>query len=176
MRKSWPYIGLFCLLNILSIQLAYGIEKTEEEIKAQFIINYITYTKWPVDGKKHADPITICVMADDLTALYLQKMNNNPDKKFTLEVKEKEKRGAFSECHILYINQNFKSDRDYFIKITHGTPILTISDIPGFAEYGGIAEFQIDKGKVVLYLNMHSAIAANIKIDPDLIGVMTKVY
>ena len=159
-------------LLIVPLHVAYSKDtKTEEQIKAKLITNYIPYVKWPFSVHKPGTLITVCVIEGDLTAAYLQDNNNH-----NIKVREKDIRGDFSECHILYINKNYTDDQYFIIKATHGHPILTVSDIRGFAEHGGVTGFQMEPGKeVMLDINMHAAQAAKLDVDTDLIAIM-KVY
>lgn len=148
-------------------------EKAEEDIKAQFITNYIPYTKWPSSVRRSRDSVTVCVMDGDLTAVYLRKFNDNPNKQFSIKVKEKDKTSDFTGCHILYISNVYANDKEYVIKTTKGKPILTISDINGFAKRGGVTGFQFAHGHdVTLELNIRALDASGIEIDPDLLSIM----
>jgi hypothetical protein len=171
---KWLILILIFTATFINTTYASANEITaEEEIKAKFIVNYIHYTKWPANIRKKSDVVTVCVIEGDLTALYLRKANDNPSNKVTLKVKEKGKKANFTDCNILYISKIYENDEDYLINITKGKPILTISDIPGFSENGGITGFILTPGKdVELILNMKALMAANIDIDPDLLLIM----
>jgi hypothetical protein len=175
-RFIWLKAGVLSIAVLSSSVIYAKQEKTEDELKATFVSNYIPYIKWPANVYTPDQPITICVMTGDITADYLRRMNDNPGKHFTLKVKEKDKKSSFSDCHILFINKDYENDKDYFIKVTQGKPILTVSDIPGFAQGGGITGFQMPKGKdAILELNLRSAKAANINIDADLLAIMNVI-
>jgi len=171
---SWFSATLvFCLFTMGSNATYAREEKVAEEIQAQFIMNYVPYTKWPRSVRKSGDPVTVCVMDGDLTAVYLRKSNENRNKQYSMRVKEKDKKSDFSECHILYLSSSYESTKEYVIGATKGKPILTISDIKGFAKSGGITGFQVTPGKdVTLEVNMESLRASAVEIDSDLLSIM----
>ena len=67
-------------------------------------------------------------------------------------------------CHILFISALEKERVASILKFLKSSCILTISDIEGFAQSGGIINFVIEENKVRFEINIDAANRAGIKI------------
>lgn len=178
MKRLWCcyLISLLAILGVLfngKDSAAKDRIKTDSQIKAEFILNYIPYITWPKRSIKN-NKILICVIGRDSVTPYLQDIENEAVQHFI--VKEKRKRSDITECNIVFISKKNEEEVDYVLSIVKKLPIFTISDMADFADKGGIAEFQINDTKgVYLQMNIRSAGLARLEIDPDLLAIMNNI-
>ncbi len=60
-------------------------------------------------------------------------------------------------CHILFISDPRKKNVKYLLSILNGHPVLTVSDVPGFAQQGGIINFVMKDDRMGFEINKTSA-------------------
>ncbi|MBL0319317.1 MAG: YfiR family protein [Alphaproteobacteria bacterium] len=144
--------------------------------KASLIIKYLNYVVWPTSvlpSKK--EPLTICLFRGDPLEEYIPKAASKEHSPYTLTVKKVGYKDSFYGCHILFVSEGNNDHIDEVIASTKGKPILTMSDIRGFAKNGGIAGFFIRSNghkETVLEINISSLQSSGIHIDTDFISIM----
>ncbi len=81
-----------------------------------------------------------------------------------------------SSCHILFISQSEESRVGMALEQARRFPVLTVSDIEGFASRGGaIGLFMNRQNKIKFEVSLKSANNANLKIDAQMLEVADRV-
>ena len=186
--KSLIYI-LFAVGVLFSIAMAgdQDGDRLEYEIKAAFLVNFAKFSQWPAAKEDINKPIFIGVIglspfSKEVTdALESKKVNERTVKinsfagyKEHKKLPKEEFEKTVSElqaCHILFICQ---SESDIFNEINEAvsnSSVMTVSDIPGFVDAGGIINFVIDNTKVGFEVNVKAATDAKIEIRSQMLRV-----
>jgi len=149
----------------------------EYQVKAAFLLNFTKFVEWPAVAFAAPDaPITICVLGQDPFGTILDRtiegenVNNHG-----VRARRLLPDGDLRSCHILFISQ---SERERFAQIVsrlRGSSVLTVSELPGFADAGGMIEFLIEEGKARFYINAATAEAAGLKLSSRLLRVAKEV-
>ena len=137
----------------------------EDRVKAMWVYTLIPYITWP-----NADKIpTICTRG--LDGVHDALLEIKEEKKSDFNIKEIGTQPINGECQVLYIANSEESNLFGILKQTKGKPILTVSNLLGFAEHDGIIEF-IRSGKgVKLRINISTTKQAGLTVNSDLLGV-----
>lgn len=114
----------------------------------------------------------IGILGDDPFGSYLdetvrgEKVNNRS------LIIQRFRRGAEPRnCNILFISQSERDRATQIVSNLKGRNVLTVSDIEGFAELGGMIELFTEKSKVRMRINLEAVKAANLKISSKLLRV-----
>ena len=76
---------------------------------------------------------------------------------------------ALDECHILYVSQSEKTRQQPILSALHNKPILTVSDIVGFSQKGGmITLINVDQ-QIQFEINPDAITRAGLEISSKLI-------
>lgn len=143
-----------------------------EELKAQFILNYVPYLSWPKGALNEDNKVVICFIEGDSTASYLRDVAKKKGLS-NIKVIVKERLSSFNDCNILYVSKAHSNEMDRYIEIAKGKRMFTLSDAEGFVENGGVSSFIIsDSDDVQLNLNITSLKESNIEINADFLGIM----
>lgn len=146
----------------------------ESAVKAAFIYNFVTFVEWPNKAKKSKKVTNICVLGEDApVTTYLNKIKEKVRNTSPIEILDKGRDSRIDECHILYISKLNSEDVDYMIGKSRNYSILTVSDVKGFAQRGGVVGFVVSEGKVRLESNVTSTKNAGLVIDSELLELMT---
>jgi hypothetical protein len=166
----------------------------EYQVKAAFLYNFTMFTDWPkekiADGN---DPIVIGIIGDDPFDDAFEPVKNKKVKgkdvviKRFKELEELKKSGEKDEsqphpqietlkkCHVLFICSSEKKRLGEIIDLVQDNNVLTVSDIEGFIEAGGIINFVMEEKKVNFEINNISAEKAGLKISSKLLRLAKRV-
>ena len=74
-------------------------------------------------------------------------------------------------CHILFVSAAGKKQRTPIFESLRGTGALTVSDVEGFAEQGGMINLMMREGKVQLEINHKAATQEGLVISAPLLSL-----
>jgi hypothetical protein len=163
---------LLCLF--LAPQLLIAGESTptalENEIKAVYIYNFIRFTEWPDEVSPPGEPRTLSILGN-LSLLKTLKRDSfrQITKDTTLHTHSCLMPACLKESHALFIDSSQSRQVTKIIRSLNNRPVLTISDIPGFADKGGMIEMKKEKERVVFIVNLKAAFKAKLYISAQLL-------
>ena len=150
----------------------------EREVKASYIYNILKHASWHGRQSPRATKIAhICIIGDrELSVLFkvLEKRHKQRhEHDLAVNVTYLAKDTAISDCHMLFIGKEAAARVSRIIEQTRNRPILTVSDIKGFADKGGMVEFMKVKldGRTNIRTRINTAGAEEngIALSPELI-------
>jgi hypothetical protein len=151
-------------------------DSSEYLIKAGYIYNFAKLVEWPSSAFAQPDsPIVIGLVGTDPFGPILdkvlegKKVNGHP-----FLIKRLKLTSELKDCHILFIGSSVGSRLGETLRLTKGTPVLTISELPGFADHGGIIHLTLEQNKVRFEVNVDAAKQADLNISSRLL-VLAKV-
>jgi hypothetical protein len=170
-----PVLGrrVFILLALLMNASVWGAAPgaLEYQLKAVFLFNFTQFVEWPPSAFNDShSPVTICVLGNDPFGTYLdeavqeEKVNGR-----SLVVARLSQSDDVSGCHVLFISRSEAAHLKQLLKQLNGQRVLTVSDIEGFAEQGGVIGFFTLENKIRLRINMASAKRADLTISSKLL-------
>jgi len=149
----------------------------EYQVKAAFLLNFTKFVEWPATAFPAPDaPITICVIGQDPFGAILDRtIEGESVNRHGVRAQRLLPDGDLRSCHILFISQ---SERERFTQIVsrlRGSSVLTVSELPGFVDTGGMIEFLIEEGKARFYINAATTEGAGLKLSSRLLRVAKEV-
>lgn len=151
-------IAIFCAFLAITSECKEVV--SEEEAKAKLLESLIDHINWPVSKSRY--DIKLCILGNDPFIVHL--------KRFNFEVKQKN--SYLDDCYIIYVSSLFQGNFNLIQSRVNNKPILTISDINNFLDFGGILEFFIKSNKVVLKVNLSSLKESDLEISPAVLNMM----
>lgn len=158
----------------------------EQRIKAAFIYNFINFVDWPKEKVADSnDPITICIIGKDPFGKAFEPIKNKKlkGKKIVInrfkglkELKKSSKQiETLRKYHLLFICPSEKKNLKEVINLVKNHSVLTVGDMKGFLESGGIINFLIVDKKVCFEINNAAAKQAKLKIRSKLLRLAKRV-
>jgi hypothetical protein len=158
------------LLLLAFTTTARAAASREYEIKAAYLYNFINYIDWPEQSLPAAGgTITIGVVGDNPFGPALLPLNGKKIKGRTLAVKEVSSAADLRNCHIVFICPSEKQRLGQILESLKNSRILTVSEIDGFAERGGIINFISERNKVRFEINPDAARSKGLTISSELL-------
>jgi hypothetical protein len=146
---------------------------TEPTLKAAFLYNFAKFTEWPT-GPSDAAPFLMCVFGDPAVGDALKRavlgraLGDHPIV-MSRVVADESKRA----CRVLYVSGVAANQAGLVVADLLDMPVLTISDIEGFTDVGGIAQFFFEHGQLRFRIDLESAKRARLQISSRLL-IMAK--
>jgi hypothetical protein len=170
-------------------------------VKAQLLCKFFKYVEWPKAALgRPQDPLVIGVLGRDPFGAIIdrlaeaQTVGGKP-----IEVRRIESvatarvdlaasaagprddetialAARLRQCHVLFIAESERAHWKRLLELLEGAPVLTVSDIPGSAEDGGMVEFVLEEqSKVKLRINRQATEEANLRMSAKLLALATIV-
>jgi hypothetical protein len=149
---------------------------TEFQVKAAYVYNFGKFIKWPSEAVPAASPFEICVLGKDSFAAVLDAtVTGESIDRRSIAVKRLSNPQEAGECNILFIGSSEESRLKAILVATQHLSILTVSDIPHFAERGGMIGFVMQEEKIRFEVNLGAAEQSHLALSSELLKVASRV-
>lgn len=144
------------------------------DVESVYIFDFAKFVRWPAEAAQ--GPVTICVAGpsvytDTLTKIVSgEQIDHRP-----LAVRPIGYPADATDCRILFIADNAKSEIDSLLAATTGKPILTVSDTAGFIHRGGMVEFVTVDNRVRFSVDLAPVARGRIALSSQLLKVALNV-
>lgn len=160
------------ILGMILLWSAPSYAQTDESrVKALWVHTLISYIKW--DNSNETESKTICTRGLDRTYHFLKEIQE--EKKTKYNFLETGNNSDLNKCNLLYIATSERNNLSSILNNVGTKNIVTVSDIKGFAEEGGIIELSHKDGTVKIKVNIKTAKKAKIIVNSDLLAVSTVI-
>jgi len=143
----------------------------EYQVKAVFLYNFAQFVSWP-STQPLDSPFVIGIVGDDPFNSYLDETVRGEKVNNRLLTTQRFRRGRDPRnCNILFISQSEHDRAAQIVSSLKGRSVLTVSDIEGFADLGGMIELFTEKNKIHVRINLEAVKGANLKVSSKLLRV-----
>jgi YfiR/HmsC-like len=164
--KSLTQFATWLVLALFAATRAQAGLSLEYETKAAYLFKFISYVDWP---DQSAGTITIGVVGDNPFGEALAPLNGRKVNGRTVVVREVASAAEWRNCQIVFISPSEKQRCGQIIESLKGSRTLTVSEIDGFAERGGIINFIAERNKVRFEINNAAARSKGLTISAELL-------
>ncbi|MGE5110132.1 MAG: YfiR family protein [Acidobacteriaceae bacterium] len=152
---------------------AQHIKATEAQLKAAFLFNFAKYVTWPHSPESH---FNICILGPDPFGPALDSIVTGE----TLAGKPAQVRRIrgtheASGCQIVFVSSSDESRLQSILDELATTPALTVSDMPGFVDRGGMIQFVTEGDRVRFIVNLAAAQKVGLVLSSELLKVAKAV-
>jgi YfiR/HmsC-like len=146
---------------------------SEYQVKAAYLFNFLKFVDYPSEA--FADPlapIVVGVVGEDpfgsaLPQVVTGKTIAGRDLVIRLYRPGEDLRGA----HILFISASERKRLPMILSSLRGSSVLTVSDMAGFLDAGGMIQFLNENDRVRFAINMGSTSRAKLKMSSKLLSL-----
>lgn len=143
---------------------------SEARIKAGIVFNLARVVDWPELATTASSFVIGIVGTDDsdpaLADLAGKDLHHHP-----CLVRDPLPPLAAAEAQIVYISQSQQADLSSLLGSLEGRPVLTVSEIGGFCEAGGMVQLRRDRNRILLRVNREAAEKAGLRLSSELLKV-----
>jgi len=171
LRSASLWICLFACGSLLTKGPQASAQSKEYLFKSAFLYNFSQFVIWPAGAFSGAQAQLVIGVVGDYPfggaldeIVQGQKGNNHP-----LVVQRFRQLEDIKSCHILFVSRSEAGRLNQIVAISRNRNILTVSDIEGFAENGGMIAFVTENNKIRFKINLGAVKAENLTISSKLL-------
>jgi len=148
----------------------------EYKIKAAFLLNFAKFITWPEQAfTGQEQPFCFCVLGKNPFDGALLPLQSRTVAKHPISIRYMQTTAETGACQVLFISKSEKDRLGSILETMNTLPVVTVSDIPGFAERGGIIEFVLRQGRLSFKINLTEARKHHLRINASLLNLATEV-
>jgi hypothetical protein len=167
MRHSLVACGILAVALLMPV-VTVAQDLTASQLKAAFIYNFVKFTEWPV-VLPASEPFVICVIGDAAVGDALEVVIEGGDVAGHRMVTLAPISRPTAACRVLYVSGASVAEVARAITGLQDSPVLTISDVGGFAQAGGMAELFFDRGRLRFTIKAASVQRSGLKMSSKLL-------
>ncbi len=147
-------------LAVVALVLAFSMHAWTEDLdesvlKAAFLNYFVALIRWPDDD--HSPDLTFCTPGENATSRSLQELlRSSRPGGVRVDFRLIATPVDVLRCDYVFIDAYNNNYALPIIAASRGRPILTVSDIEGFAVAGGVIELRRDESRIAVVINEES--------------------
>ncbi len=144
---------------------------TMHQVEAAFLFNFAKFITWPNDAfQRSENSLIIGVLGEDPFGAVLEEtIRDKTVMGKKLAVKRFVGIHDAVNSHILFLSSSEESHLPHILKVLEKNTVLTVSDMEGFAERGGMVAFTVEDQKVHFNVNVEAVERAGLKMGSQLL-------
>jgi len=149
---------------------------TESQVKAAYLYNFGKFVTWPPDSSQSQEFFAICILGKDPFGAVLdstvtgQKIDGK-----AIKIRRFSRLQDAAGCKVLYISSSEEPRLAAILAEAQRIHLLTVSDIPRFAERGGNIGLVAQEERIRFEVNRNSAERNHLALSSELLKVATRV-
>lgn len=171
--KNFNYLFAFVIMTALWGSFAPRAKAESVDNKytliSAYIYNFTQLTTWPSASLK--ENFTVCVVGSDPFDSNLDPMESRKVGDVRISVRHRSAGDDLSACNVLYVAPSEKANLKDILKPLKGVPVLTMSDIGGFSNSGGMVEFKLEDGKIGIWVALSQVRVTGLAISSKLLNL-----
>jgi hypothetical protein len=139
-------------------------------IKAAYLYNFMKFVEWPPEEFKDSlSPINLYILGTDPFGGALDSISDKMVKGRRLHIKHVNHVNEISGGHILFISASEKRNLRHTLRALKNSAILTVGEMDGFAQQGGVINFITVENRIQFEINPDAAQQSGLKISSQLL-------
>lgn len=178
-RRRWRLRCWLALLGFCAsgLDCAQGAGPQEYQAKAAFIFNFAKYVEWPPEAFPSKDsPVTLCILGRDPFGSALSAIEGRTAHGRPLRVRRNVPAEDVAGCNIAYVTESEERHVPVILKAIGTQPVLTMSDLDGFAEAGGAVGVFVVEDRLKFDANLTALQRANLKASSQALKLARTVF
>lgn len=172
-RAGWTSrLACAVVLGLLGRSGAVEAAPDEAAVQAAFVLNFAKFTEWPPASQPaRQGAMLLCQfgMREELTQAF-RALEGRPLQGVPIQWRKVNRLDEARACHVLFIAESGLS-----LVQLGGLPVLTVSDLPGFAQQGGVIGLVRQSGRLRFEVNRAVAQTAGLRLSADLLSLAMTV-
>jgi len=169
--------ALIALLGTPPLAADLAQDRSADELKMAFLITFMKFVEWPPTAFVDAStPLTVGILGEDPFDRGLDEaVRGKRIAAREVRVKRLGINDDLTQVHLLFISGSERARVANILPRLGSAGVLTVSDIEGFAEQGGIIELVLDKNRLRFEINMGAARRLNLQLSSKLLELAKAV-
>ncbi|MGC1782634.1 MAG: YfiR family protein [Acidobacteriaceae bacterium] len=167
--------ALLCSSTLLPSQnAAQTRHPTQDDVEAAYLYNFGRFVHWPPNPRRYT--LNICILGSDPFGSTLDRiLANETINGLGLAAMRLSDTASVQSCAIVFLGYSEASHLDRDLSALAALPVLTVSDMPGFIEHGGMVQFVLENDNVRFEVNLSAANKSGLALSSQLLKVAARV-
>jgi hypothetical protein len=172
MTALWLMLLMLLAGGVMNLS-AQIVASKEYQIKAAFLLNFIQFVEWPPKVFTNADePFRIGVLGENPFGTALEEtVQGEAINSHKIIVQHAQRFKDLKDCQMIFISESEKRRVGEILAGLDSEAILTVSEIGGFAQSGGIINFYLEGSKVRFEVNPAAARRVGLNVSSQLLSL-----
>jgi hypothetical protein len=171
-QRSWS--ALLVGLALVATAVTHAATVTEHELKLALIYNLTKFVTWPSE-RESSPTFVLCVLGESPFESALESVVGLTVKERPITVRHDSAETSTDGCDLLFVSRSEGDRVDEILAPLADTPVLTVSDAPGFALRGGIVELKNLGKRIGFEINVAAYRRAELAISSQVLALATLV-
>jgi hypothetical protein len=142
----------------------------KQQLQAAFLYRFIDFIEWPAEmPRENGAILTIGIIGKNPFGAALNALSGKTTRGKTIAIKQITTLADLRNVYVLFISPSEKDRLAQILSRTRGLSILTVSEINGFPQRGGIINLTTENNKVRFEINPSAAQRARLRISSQLL-------
>lgn len=167
--------AVLALVLMLAGRSAWAQQPSEAAVKAGFVFNFIKFTQWPASRDAASAPIRLCAISAQPLDGQLSLLSGRTAGGRVIDVRTGVPPAEWRQCDALFLSETDAERLTMLQQRLSNAPVLTLGDLPGFVEAGGMIGLRLEASRVRFDVNLNSAQAAGLVLNSQMLKLAGKV-
>lgn len=175
MRLGTALSAILLLTGIVGNRQLTAAPSTEmQTLVVAYLYNFMKLSEWPTEVPGNA--LTLCITQEGDLAKELDALAENEAQNYTLKIRRVIQGDNVRECQLLYLPANEKPVRiQEWLNTLKDIPVLTVSDLKGFLDQGGMIALIDEGGRLQFEVNLARVTQVKIKLSSKMLQIARSV-
>ncbi len=167
----------FFLLGLCCVK-AYAQPQAMEahRLQAAFALNFARFSEWPAQAfTSDKSPFRVCVMGEESLAHAFHPLTKKSIGSHPIEVQTSVWLERPQDCQLIFVQRTERRALGRLFAAIAELPVLTIGEMPGFTDTGGIINLFTENERMVFEIDLNNARRASIKLSSRLLKLAQHV-
>ena len=169
----WTAVVLVVWFFLLQPLGALGgpVTGSEYDVKIGFIYNFMKFVTWPKASlEKDPNAMVLCYATVDPAINAFDKLDGKTINDRTIKVVAYDEQTCLEQSQIIFFATQDKAYIQQILAKSKGRNILTIGEVEGFTQWGGVINFFEELNRLRFKVNLDAARREGLKMSSQLLG------
>lgn len=148
----------------------------ESQLKAVFVLNFAKLTEWPEDLRAEGANFTIAIVGKEPPAPFINMLKGQTVHGARVSVRQIEEISEAKGAHLVYITTSERHRITTILRELNQQNILTVSDMTGFCEAGGMIGLVPVQNRLGFEVNLSSVRKARLTVSSRLLKLARTIF
>ena len=154
----------------------FSAQPDESQLKAVFVLNFAKLTEWPADIHAEGNTFTITILGKVPSTTFINMLKGQTVHGASVTVKHIDNVRQAKDSQLLYVSESERHHLTAILKDINQQNILTISDIAGFCEAGGMIGLVPVQSRLGFEVNVAAVRKTHLSVSSQLLKLARTIF
>lgn len=167
---------LIMLLILATPNCADAVKQDEYQVKAVFVLNFAKLTEWPAAPPGDSEPFTIAILGKPPSVTFMTTLKSALIRGAKTSVRHIESAAEAQGSRLVYISASEGHRAAALLKEFRQQGVLTVSDMEGFCEAGGMIQLVRIQNRIGFDVNLTAVRRARLTLSSQLLKLARVIH